>query len=121
MTEFDKFFHAYIECALWASSDMNSEEDTSLLNLKYSIDEFDKKSLRILEKDCESFFKDNFELISEDLERAGHDFFLTSNRHGAGFWDGDWPKEVGEKLTKESHNYGENYFWVENGKVYCDY
>jgi hypothetical protein len=24
---------------------------------------------------------------------AGHDFALTRNGHGAGFWDGDWPGE----------------------------
>lgn len=25
-----------------------------------------------------------------ECERIGHDFWLTRNGHGAGFWDGDW-------------------------------
>lgn len=120
MTKFGTFFYAYIECALWASSDINSESDASLESQNYTIDDFDKKSLKALDKDCASFFKNNFEMIKDDLERAGHDFFLTQNHHGAGFWDGDWSKEIGDKLTKESHNYGETNFWVSEGKIYCE-
>ena len=26
----------------------------------------------------------------DQCERIGHDFWLTRNGHGAGFWDGDW-------------------------------
>lgn len=37
-------------------------------------------------------------------KRAGHDFWLTSQGHGAGFWDGDW-KTYGEMLTKLSKCY----------------
>jgi len=33
--------------------------------------------------------------------QAGHDFWLTRNGHGAGFWDGDWP-ETGDALTEAS-------------------
>lgn len=123
MSLFDTFFKSYIETALWASSDINNDEndDSSLENQNYSIDDFDEKSLDSLHKDCVSFFSNNFEMIKDNPSLAGHDFFLTQNRHGAGFWDGDWPKEVGEKLTKESHNYGEVNFWVSEGKIYCDY
>jgi hypothetical protein len=120
MSGFDTFFKSYIETALWASSDINSEEDTSLLMKNYTIDDFDEKSLDSLHKDCVSFFSNNFELIKDNPSLAGHDFFLTQNRHGAGFWDGDWPKEIGDKLTKESHNYGETNFWVSEGKIYCE-
>lgn len=122
MSLFDTFFKSYIETALWASSDINNDEndDSSLENQNYSIDDFDEKSLDSLHKDCVSFFSNNFEMIKDNPSLAGHDFFLTQNRHGAGFWDGDWPKEVGEKLTKKSHDYGETYFWIENDKVYCD-
>lgn len=42
-------------------------------------------------------------------ERAymAHDWILTRNRCGAGFWDGDWEKEFGEKLTDLCHRQGE--------------
>jgi hypothetical protein len=41
----------------------------------------------------------------DDLSDAGHDFHLTRNHHGAGFWDGDW-KELGDRLTEASKAYG---------------
>jgi hypothetical protein len=50
--------------------------------------------------------------------RAGHDFWLTRNGHGAGFWDrglGD----LGERLSKAAKVYGEVYLYPgDDGKVY---
>ena len=70
--------------------------------------------------------KDFLELASVDVreflstnqpEQLGHDFFLTRNRHGAGFWDrglGD----LGQRLTEASHTYGEtNYYVDEIGNI----
>jgi len=34
---------------------------------------------------------------------AGSNFHFTRNRHGAGFWDGDW--KCGNELTELSHPY----------------
>ena len=120
MTEFETFFHSFIEAALWCSSDINSDSDISLENQNYSIDDIDSNSLKTLKIDCQEFFNDNYSKIKNNLGRAGHDFWLTSNRHGAGFWDGDWEKEIGQELTKESHKYGERNFWVNDGIIYCD-
>lgn len=44
------------------------------------------------------------EEVEADPERAGADFWLTRNHHGAGFWDGNW--ERGDELTKWAHTYG---------------
>lgn len=41
---------------------------------------------------------------SDMVAQAGHDFWLTSQGHGAGFWDGGWPK-YGDMLTKLSKCY----------------
>lgn len=38
---------------------------------------------------------------------AAHDFILTRNRHGAGFWDGGWAAPWGDRLTKLAHQFGE--------------
>jgi hypothetical protein len=40
-------------------------------------------------------------------EQAGHDFWLTRNGHGAGFWDGDWPEPYAEMFTEGAKSYGE--------------
>lgn len=39
------------------------------------------------------------------MERAGHDFWLTRNRHGAGFWDRGLGA-AGDELTKHAHSFG---------------
>lgn len=51
---------------------------------------------------------------------AGHDFILTRNGHGAGFWDGDWPAEIGAKLTELSKTFGQLEVYVgDDGKIYA--
>jgi hypothetical protein len=53
------------------------------------------------------------------IERAGHDFWLTRNGHGAGFWDGDWPEDVGERLTAASKTFGECFLYVgDDGRIH---
>ena len=32
-------------------------------------------------------------------DHAAHDWILTRNRHGCGFWDGDWDEPFASKLT----------------------
>jgi len=43
------------------------------------------------------------------LEKVVHDFWLTRNRHGAGFWDGDYEEGVGKVLTDIAHSFREVY------------
>ncbi len=40
------------------------------------------------------------------LGQAGHDFWLTRNGHGCGFWDGDWPEPQASLLTQASKAFG---------------
>lgn len=50
---------------------------------------------------------------------AAHDFILTRNHHGAGFWDGDWAEPWGERLTELAHSYGELHCVVgDDGWIY---
>ena len=69
--------------------------------------------------DCHSFLKRTGWMLeavavktNEDLDsvvqRAGHDFLLTRNHHGAGFWEvPDWPEAYGKQLTEIAQGYGE--------------
>jgi hypothetical protein len=53
------------------------------------------------------------------MQRAGNDFWLTHNGHGAGFWDGDLPDEIGDALTKASEKYREIDLYVgDDGMIY---
>jgi hypothetical protein len=57
----------------------------------------------------------------DEWGRAGHDFWLTRNGHGAGFWDGDWPEPFATSLTHASKAFGECYFYFgDDGKLYLN-
>lgn len=65
-------------------------------------------------KECTDFLEicSNFGLVDEyakkggTAEQFGHDFWLTRNRHGVGFWDRDLGG-VGEQLTTHAHKFPE--------------
>ena len=73
----------------------------------YSIDDFIEEDAKRLENLFNNFWQSNMELIegeSQDLSQIAHDFILTCNGHGAGFWDGDYIK--GDLLTEICKPYG---------------
>lgn len=45
------------------------------------------------------------------IDYAGHDFALTRNGHGAGFWDRGLGR-VGDMLTEEARAYGSHYIAI---------
>ena len=50
---------------------------------------------------------------------GGHDFWLTRNGHGAGFWDRSdcLPEDAGERLTDAAEKYGEVDLTVDDGVI----
>lgn len=113
--DLDEFTLAYLWCALWSSTDDNGEP----LDADYSVHDFDPETLCKAVEECRSFQESHWDYIYHDLSRAGHDFWLTRNGHGAGFWDGDWEKLVGDLLTRASKSYGEVDLYVgDDGKIY---
>lgn len=57
--------------------------------------------------DCLAFYNRIACFLSDDeIPQAGHDFWLTRNGHGAGFWDGDWPK-YGDMFDRIAKGFGE--------------
>jgi hypothetical protein len=95
---------------LWCSID-----DDENLDKDYSINQIDSACLVKLESEFQQFVasaiaavKDKrgycsdlpgYHLGMTDRFQLEHDYILTRNHHGAGFWDGDWDKSVGEILT----------------------
>ena len=109
-----EFMNAYIEAMLWASTDNDGEP----MDSRYDDTDLSDEAKAIIEHDCVEFLLANWERIGSEYEQAGHDFWLTRNRHGAGFWDGDWT-EHGDALTKVAHGYGETDLYVgDDGKLY---
>lgn len=107
-----KTLQAYLICALWSSVDDNGEP----LDSNYSLDDISESFIESSKKDIEDFEKKAGDLLDAlDTEQIGHDLWLTRNHHGAGFWDrglGD----IGEKLTKLAHEFGEIDLYVSDDK-----
>lgn len=115
----DAFTRQYIATALWSSMDNADDRGGEPLDANHGPDDLAPETLASMIEDCQAFQRDHHDDIALDPERAGHDFWLTRNRHGAGFWDGDWPHEVGRRLTDASHAYGGVDLYVgDDGLIY---
>jgi hypothetical protein len=124
----DDFTRAYFEAALFSTNDESTPEGGEPLDKNYGVEDFAPETRDKMIADAADF-QDRAEgmLLLDDspqIEKwgrdalAGHDFWLTRNGHGAGFWDGDWP-EQGDALTKLSKEYGEFYLYVgDDGLIY---
>jgi len=102
-----EFVAGYVECALWLARDNQSYEPLDL-DVHEWFGSVPADVLAEMRADCEAFFasaeEEGWLEDERSAHRAGHDFFLTRNRHGAGFWDGDWAH--GDELTELAHPYG---------------
>ena len=113
-----KVLNQYLATALWSSTD----DDGGNLDDDKEVGDIDKSSVRKSKKDLDKFFKMAGDLLDgEDETTVAHDFWLTRNGHGAGFWDGDYEKEKGKALTKIAEKFKEVYAYIgDDGKVYLD-
>jgi len=115
-----KMLRQYLETALWSSYDESTPQGGEPLDENYNIEDIDEDSVKKSIWDIRSFIMKAGDALDDvDPEQAGHDFWLTRNHHGAGFWDGDYPEDIGDKLTKLSHEFGEKWPYVgDDGKIY---
>lgn len=107
-TQLDAFTKAYLTAALWSESDDNDIP----LDDNYSIADFDEHALNTAIVECQAFQAQCHQLLNGiPEEQAGHDFWLTRNGHGAGFWDRGLG-EIGDKLTEACKSFGEANIYV---------
>ena len=123
-----EFLRGYITCALWTATD---SDGVPFDNYTHDESSLAGETLEKMKSDCTKFMADN----GEDLElfgnvmgvsetkpdfsgSAGHDFWLTRNGHGAGFWDRGLG-ELGDRLSKASKAFGESHLYAgDDGKLY---
>ena len=114
---------AYVECALWSSLHYESEHDDNPVPFDdiAAPDDFAPEALASMWDDVAAFIADqsaNLDAANISDEQAGHDFWLTRNCHGAGFWDRG-NGEIGEALADAARVYGEcDLYLGDDGKVY---
>lgn len=111
---------AYVAAALWSSTD----EDGTPLDEGRDADDLAPETVDEMREDVRNFLElvtgdeVNLDLGSMTAEQFGHDFWLTRNHHGAGFWDrglGD----LGDKLTHWAHTFGSVDLYVgDDGKIH---
>ena len=121
----DAFTRAYMECALWSSSDGDTPLDSN-----NGIEDIAPETRQQMIDDCAKFQAENSEYLIAAIEkedvcpsviqrRAGHDFWLTRCHHGAGFWDGDWLIN-GDKLTEACKAYADVDLYIgDDGLIYA--
>lgn len=116
------FVKSYIETALFATTDDQGDP----LDEKYGLKNLSQEAAIQMFEDCHKFQEENREDLQTSLNDrfspevlGGHYFWLTRNGHGTGFWDGDWPEEAGERLTKAAERFGSSDLYVgDDGKLY---
>jgi hypothetical protein len=86
---------AHLEAALWSSfdwEDLDENDEPTPLDKNFTVEDFCSDHCRMLARDlqiflnlCESW------LVDWSDEQIGHDFWLSRNGHGAGFFDSNSP------------------------------
>lgn len=142
--EIEEFVSAYIACALWSSTDESDESGGRPLDENYSADDIADEADTAIRTDCEDFIAANIDNLRAaqalmvgfhtgdgsgnlvkryrpsgySFAQAGHDFWLTRNGHGAGFWDRGLGS-VGDRLAVAARFYGEeNLYAGDDGQLY---
>ena len=129
----DPMVQGYLVAALWSSNDESTESGGEPFDSNYEITDIDPKSSEQAKADCAAFKEKAGALLEGygDASQVGHDFWLTRNGHGAGFWDRyldfDDPaerekaKETGKKLTEIAKTFGElNPILGDDGKIHFE-
>lgn len=107
---------AYVACALWSSTD----NDGSPMDDQYDETDLSAETLHAMETSCEGFLEMAKDYLTDDWfdSQVGHDFWLTRNGHGAGFWDRGLPN--GDKLTEIAKTFGSSDLYVgDDGKIHA--
>jgi len=115
----------YLVTALWSSLNWDNQDENGNpepLDNDYDVIDFSEKARSRSALECKLFCKKAGTLLEGlDLEQVGHDFWLTRNGHGAGFWDGDYEKELGDKLTAIAKEFPEiNIYVGDDNKLYFE-
>ena len=111
---YPEMFRGLIEAAIFTNQEVCEDELEDA-----SIGDFSCSAIAYLEDYCcqfEAAFPEFCVSPSEYLTRElvnctelafiGHDLWLTTCGHGAGFWDGDWDKSIADTLSDWCRKHG---------------
>jgi hypothetical protein len=135
-------FKGLIEAAIWTNEEQLCEEaereyehqpayrgDWVPEKAGISVDDFAPSAIAYLEDLCRQFESTFPEFCSDPdeylivelrnytaLNWVGHVLWMDTNRHGVGFWDGNWEEITGNRLSAWCHDHGgiDIYFGDDN-------
>jgi hypothetical protein len=109
----------YAFAALWSSDDMDTGEP---LDSTHDVSDISKKTMDKMRSDVKKFVTDNKDALEKSGlpgEQIGHDFWLTRNGHGAGFFDRSLDSDIEKQLMDSSREFGEVTLEVgDDGKIH---
>jgi len=114
--ELDDFTLEYLSTAMWA----DTPEDFDKSQWDDPRDSIGYESLMRAYLDCQVFQRQisRLDTSKHDDSQMAHDFWLTRQGHGAGFWDGDYKEPLATELTKLAKWHGTRDLYIgDNGKV----
>lgn len=131
----DDMLRGYMVCAVWVGLDWTAvdrgEQNPDPLDQNYDVDDIGDEARAKIRVDIVDFVEHNradLDLYAElrsfnpaegsVWDYAGHDFYLSRNGHGTGFWDrGNDP--VFERLHQATKPYGSQELDIDDdGKLY---
>lgn len=113
------------------------DNDRSFLDLNFGPDDLSEEARSEIERDCRAFidharallwrvhrvqasrselvYRESGSTFEDDcISSAGHDFWLTRNHHGAGYWDRGYPSDLGRLISEAAHSFGDaSLYWIE--------
>lgn len=109
---------SYLETALWSSHDNSDDSGGDPLDDNYDSTDFSDEAFIESVSDCESFRDCQADLLGDvEPSTAGHNFWLSRNGHGAGFFDSGC--EHADALQKATKPYGSVDIYVgDDGKLH---
>lgn len=108
----DAFTRHYVVAALWTSQpeDEVIGGDFEAYGLSL-VDSVSDSWMAQAIADCDKFQEENASLLEQagTDRQNGHDFWLTRNGHGCGFWGRGYEDEIGDSLSESARRFGEVY------------
>lgn len=126
-TALDDFTRGYIEAAFFTDEERLEEEGLEAPG----VTDLAPETFSRMVADCQAFLAKHAALLDKaecsrgaggysKESQAGHDFWLTRNGHGCGFWDGDWSEPEDVELTKAAQSFGQCDLYVGDDQlIYC--
>jgi hypothetical protein len=108
----DDFTTNYLIAAMWSTNDDSDETGGEPIDRNYDLCDFSEDAIKSAQTDCDAFRKQAGELLNHlSDEQAGMDFWLTRERHGAGFWDRGHG-QIGDELTNIAQSFGPGDLYI---------